>query len=152
MHTSRLLCLNDRYMKHRKLQQGNELMKLNRYGIVPAVVVAFLACILNAPIACAESSKGSDRSRDSSLWSHDNLLAWCVVPFDAKMRGSEERAQMLEKLGFKHFAYDWRDDDIPTFDAEIDALQKHGIDLLAWWFPLEAGDQEAKAILEVFRR
>jgi sugar phosphate isomerase/epimerase len=88
----------------------------------------------------------------ASLWEHDNLVAWCVVPFDAKERGPEERAQMLERLGFNHFAYDWRDKDIPTFDAEIDALQKHGIDLLAWWFPLDADNPQAKTILETFKR
>jgi len=41
---------------------------------------------------------------------------------------------MLEKLGFKTFAYDWREEHVPTFDAEIEALQRHGIKLLAWLF------------------
>jgi len=59
---------------------------------------------------------------------------------------------MLEKLGFRHFAYDWRDKDIPTFDAEIDALGRHGIDLMAWWFPFDADNPLAKETLEVFRR
>ena len=54
----------------------------------------------------------------------DNLVAWCIVPFDAKKRGPEERAAMLERLGFKHFAYDWRAEHIPTFDAEIEALEE----------------------------
>jgi hypothetical protein len=31
---------------------------------------------------------------------------------------------MLEKLGFKNFAYDWREKDVPTFDAEIAALKR----------------------------
>jgi quinoprotein glucose dehydrogenase len=73
----------------------------------------------------------------ASLWSHDNLHAWCIVPFDALHRNSEDRAAMLERLGFKHFAYDWRDGDIPTFDAEIEALQRHHIDLLACWYPAQ---------------
>ncbi len=34
---------------------------------------------------------------------------------------------MLERLGFRHFAYDWRAEHIPTFDAEIEALKKHGV-------------------------
>jgi len=81
----------------------------------------------------------------------DNLLAWCVVPFDARKREPEERAHMLKKLGFRHFAYDWRETDIPNFDAEIKALKRHGIDLLAWWFPLEASDPFATTILEMFK-
>jgi hypothetical protein len=91
-------------------------------------------------------------SQGRSLWTHDNLIAWCVVPFDAKQRGPEERAQMLQKLGFKKFAYDWRPVNIPTFDAEIEAVKRHGIDLFAWWWPLDADDPEAKPTLEVFKR
>src|SRR5690348_8317118 len=56
------------------------------------------------------------------LFARDNLIAWCIVPFDSKKRGPEERAAMLERLGFRHFAYDWRAEHIPTFDAEIEAL------------------------------
>jgi sugar phosphate isomerase/epimerase len=87
-----------------------------------------------------------------SLWAHDNLVAWCVVPFDARKRGPEERAEMLARLGFRNFAYDWRDKDIPTFDGEIDALRRHGVQLFAWWFPFDADNPLAKATLEVFKR
>lgn len=85
------------------------------------------------------------------LFAQENLVAWCLVPFDAKKRGPEERAAMLEKLGFKHFAYDYRAEHIPTWDAEIDALKKHGIELSAWWFPGSLND-EAKKTLELFQR
>lgn len=86
-----------------------------------------------------------------SLYSRDNLVAWCIVPFDAKKRGPEERAAMLEKLGFKHFAYDWRAEHIPTFDAEIDALKKHNVELSAWWFP-NALNKDAQTILSVLEK
>ncbi|MDA0725322.1 MAG: hypothetical protein O3B25_13790 [Verrucomicrobia bacterium] len=38
----------------------------------------------------------------------DNLVAWCIVPFDAKKRGPAERAEMAKRLGFTKIAYDWR--------------------------------------------
>src|SRR5580765_7403199 len=82
-----------------------------------------------------------------NLFAHDNLWAWCIVPFDAKKRGPEERAAMLEKLGFKHFAYDFRPEHVPTFDAEIAACKKHGVAFDAWWFPATLNDS-AKHILE----
>src|SRR6516225_3535734 len=85
------------------------------------------------------------------LFAKDNLMAWCIVPFDAKKRGPEERAAMLEKLGFKHFAYDYRAEHIPTWDEELDALQRHHISLDAWWFPGALND-EAKKTLELFQR
>lgn len=94
----------------------------------------------------------STKLRADDLWSHSNLTAWCVVPFDAKARSPEARARMLTGLGFSHFAYDWRAKDVPTFDAEIDALKQNGIELVAWWFPFDANDPQAKATLETFRR
>lgn len=98
------------------------------------------------------SAESASPPSAGTLWAHDNLLAWCVVPFDANKRGPEERAQMLERLGIKHFAYDWREKDAPTFDAEIEALQRHGIELTGWWFPLAADDPLAKSTLETFKR
>ncbi len=85
------------------------------------------------------------------LFTRSNLVAWCIVPFDAKKRGPEERAAMLEKLGFKLFAYDYRAEHIPTFDAEMEALKRHNVRLLAWWFPGALND-EARNILDVLRR
>lgn len=85
------------------------------------------------------------------LFARTNLMAWCIVPFDAAKRGPEERAAMLERLGIRHFAYDYRAEHIPTFDAEVEALQRHGIALDAWWFPAELND-EARGILGVLQR
>lgn len=121
-------------------------MILNQYRTCTAAVAASLACILVA------SSCGAASEHRESLWAHDNLVAWTVVPFDSQNRGPEERAQMLDHLGFKHFAYDWRPINVPTFEAEIEALQRHHIDLLAWWFPLDASDPAARATLELFQR
>lgn len=83
--------------------------------------------LLLLPLATA--AQGND------LFARTNLAAWCIVPFDAKKRGPEERAAMLERLGFKLFAYDYRAEHIPTFDAELEALRRHNVRLLAWWFP-----------------
>ena len=32
------------------------------------------------------------------LFDRDNLVAWCIVPFDAKKRGPEARVEMLKNL------------------------------------------------------
>ena len=65
----------------------------------------------------------------------DNLVAWCVVPFDGKKRSPEVRAAMLAKLGFKSFAYDWWAEHLPTFGREVAALKANGVALTAVWFP-----------------
>src|SRR5688572_24366106 len=43
------------------------------------------------------------------LFARENLVAWCIVPFDAKQRGPAERAEMLARIGVTRVAYDWRD-------------------------------------------
>jgi quinoprotein glucose dehydrogenase len=85
------------------------------------------------------------------LFDRANLTAWCIVPFDAKKRGPEARAEMMARLGFTHFAYDWRAEHIPQFDEEIETLKRWGIQLSAWWFPA-ALNEEAKAILAALKR
>ena len=87
----------------------------------------------------------------ADLFARANLVAWCIVPFDAKKRGPEERAEMLARIGIRRLAYDYRAEHIPTFDAELDALKKHGIELTAWWFPGALND-EARNILAVIER
>ncbi|MEN8227292.1 MAG: hypothetical protein ABFS38_03990 [Bacteroidota bacterium] len=64
----------------------------------------------------------------------DNLTAWCIVPFDAKERNPEERAEMLQRLGIQSIAYDWRDKHIPEFDEEISQLAKHHIEMTFFWW------------------
>lgn len=87
----------------------------------------------------------------TGLFAPENLVAWCVVPFDAKKRGPEERAAMLAGLGIKRLAYDWREEHVPTFDEEVEAMRRHGIEMTAWWFPGSL-DATAREILAVIRR
>jgi len=104
-----------------------------------------------ATATAAEINPSSTKASSYDLFGRTNLIAWCIVPFDAKKRGPEERAAMMEKLGFKLFAYDYRAEHIPTFDAEMEAIKRHHVRLLAWWFPGALND-EAKLILEVLKR
>lgn len=84
------------------------------------------------------------------LFAKSNLVAWCIVPFDAKNRGPEARAQMLNQLGLRRLAYDYRAEHIPLFEEEIATLARHKIELTAWWFPTALND-EARQILGLLR-
>lgn len=86
-----------------------------------------------------------------NLFDKKNLVAWCIVPFDGKKRGPAERAEMLEELGIKKFAYDYRAEHIPTFEQEIEETRKRGIEITAWWFPMQL-NEEAKHILSVIAK
>ena len=92
---------------------------------------------------CASAAEG--------IFDKSNLAAWCIVPFDSAKRGPEERAAMLEKMGVRKFVYDYRKEHIPQWDEELNALKKHHIELLGWWFP-SAMNEEAKNTLELFKR
>ncbi|OHB70554.1 MAG: hypothetical protein A2V70_07980 [Planctomycetes bacterium RBG_13_63_9] len=103
-----------------------------------------------------QSGQAEDAVRTDSVFSKDNLVAWCIVPFDAKHRGPQQRAEMLQRLGITKLAYDWRQDDVPTFDEEVKELKKHGIELTAFWYAF--GDlhpekhEHLKIILDVLAR
>ena len=102
---------------------------------VQMLLVAALA--IRATFAAADEPAKAPSVKGSKLFEQENLMAWCIVPFDSKRRGPEERAAMLEKLKFSKFAYDYRAEHIPTFDAEGAALTKHSVELSAWGFPTE---------------
>lgn len=84
-------------------------------------------------------------------WSRENVQAWCIVPYDAKKRNPEQRAQMLLDLGIKRYAYDFREEHIPTFDQEVEVMKKAGIEITAWWFPTTL-NKRAELILDVIKR
>lgn len=66
-------------------------------------------------------------------FAHDKLVAWCIVPFDGKKRSPAERAAMLDDLGLRRVAYDWREEHVPTFEQEILEYKRHGLEYFAFW-------------------
>lgn len=87
----------------------------------------------------------------SEIFKDQNLVAWCIVPFDSQKRGPEQRAQMLDELGIKRLAYDYRAEHVASFEEEITTMKKHGIEMTAWWFPTVLND-EAKLILSLIKK
>ena len=81
-----------------------------------------VSCVL--PMVMAILTSGAtfvfgDHHKKTDNLAQENLVAWCIVPFDAKDRGPAERAAMLKRLGLRRVAYDWRDKHVPTFEQEI---------------------------------
>src|SRR5215207_606937 len=106
---------------------------------------------LSLLVACFASPVRAADPPKADVFAQDNLVAWCIVPFDAKKRGPAERVEMLQKLGFKKYAYDWRAEHLPTFDEEVGLLKRAGIELTAVWFPAVLGD-DAKRLLDVIKK
>lgn len=107
-------------------------------GVIIAVGVALAAC------------RGS--AAEAKLWARENLQAWCIVPFDAKKRSPEERAEMLQRIGLRRYAYDFRDEHIPSFDREVEAMRAKGIELTAWWFSNRLDDTARKILATIERQ
>ncbi len=121
-------------------------MKL-RIATLPALIEF---CLVTSMIWCFATGSQA-KAASPGIFDRTNLVAWCIVPFDAKKRGPEERAQLLKRLGLRRLAYDWRAEHIPTFDAEVEACIRNGIELTAWWFPSTL-DNDARTILNVLER
>lgn len=99
-------------------------MKYNSFIRLALMIVTLAAT--STRLAAADAPSIFDRKNLAALW---------IVPYDAKKRGPEERALMLKDLGLSKLAYDWRAEHVGTFDAEVEAMQKHGIEISAWWYP-----------------
>ena len=97
---------------------------------VAAALLVLAGCASNPP---EPELSLPDPLADAGVFSRSNLVAWCIVPFDAAKRGPAERAAMLGRLGLQAVAYDYRDEHIPSFDDEIAALRESDIELSAWW-------------------
>ncbi len=96
-------------------------------------------------------------SRTADLFDRENLVAWCIVPFDAAERTPEQRAGMLEELGITRLAYDYRDRHLASFEEEIRILKEHGIRLQAVWLWVEPRgegllNQANETVLEILER
>lgn len=63
----------------------------------------------------------------------ENLVAWCIVPFDSKMRSPSDRVRMLQQLGITKVAYDWRNVHVKSFEEEFLLYDKNNIELVAFW-------------------
>ena len=85
-------------------------------------------------LAILTSCQQKKKTETTDIFDKENLIAWCIVPFDAAGRSPEERAHMLDELGIAQLAYDYREEHLPSFVEEINVLAAHGIDLRAVWF------------------
>src|SRR5262249_15519578 len=108
-------------------------------------VMGLLLSVGNSTISNVEDDDGKNVP---ALFARKNLIAWCIVPFDAKKRGPEERVAMLKKLMFERYAYGWRADHLPSFERELQLLRDNGIKLQAVWFPAQL-DADARKILDL---
>jgi sugar phosphate isomerase/epimerase len=110
----------------------------------------YAACIFACLMMFSGGSFAQASANTQKIFAKNNIVAWCIVPFDSKNRGPEERAAMLNGLGITKLAYDWREKHIPEFDAELAALKKHHIHLQAFWMLSGTNPQNDKNLQAAF--
>ncbi|MEX1238178.1 MAG: xylose isomerase [Cyclobacteriaceae bacterium] len=84
-------------------------------------------------------SINGQKAKDTPLFAKQNLVAWCIVPFDKMKRNPAERAEMLRELGISQLAWDWRDVHLSAMEEEIKTLRKNNIRLKSVWFWVNGG-------------
>jgi sugar phosphate isomerase/epimerase len=84
-------------------------------------------------VLAVTSARGEEPLPAGGVFAKSNLVAWCIVPFDAKNRDPQQRAEMLQRLGIRKFAYDWRQQHVATFEQEIVEIKKQSIEYYAFW-------------------
>jgi len=98
-----------------------------------ARIVCFCILIFLAACRNTQTPVGNTIS-ELPLLDKNNLVAWCIVPFDSKDRTPADRAAMLKELGISKFAYDWREEHLTTFPDELIALKENDVELSSVWF------------------
>lgn len=103
------------------------------------LAVAICGSFLWTPVfGVAEASAARSTPR-SSLFAQENLVAWCIVPFDNLHRTPVERVAMLKRLGFTQYAWDWRQEHLKDLSTEIKVSREAGIRIRAIWLWIEGG-------------
>lgn len=86
-----------------------------------------LMLIAVSAVSAQKTSKGEN------LFSQKNLIAWCIVPFDNQNRTPQQRIEMLKRLNFSQYAYDWRPKHLESFPLEMKLAKQNGIKVAAVW-------------------
>jgi putative heme-binding domain-containing protein len=97
--------------------------------VLGALLTSLLLSVVTHPVHTAIAQEDSTPTN----FSHEKLVAWCIVPFDGKKRGPAERASMLKRIGLRRVAYDWRQEHVATFEQEIIEYKKQGLEYFAFW-------------------
>ena len=85
------------------------------------------------PLSLTVISLAQKTPKKKDLFAQENLVAWCIVPFDNQHRTPEQRIEMLQRLKFSQYAYDWRHQHLASFAEEIEVAKENNIAITAVW-------------------
>ena len=87
-----------------------------------------------------------------ALFARENLVAWCIVPFDSKKRGPEDRAAMLAAAGVQAVRLRLAGRAHRDVRRRDRRAQEKGIRLDAFWVAPGELNRESRMILDLLKR
>lgn len=93
----------------------------------------FLKSIIFTILIALFSNCAIHKESKKELFNKSNLIPWSIVGFDVKERTPLQRLEMLERLGYKQYAYGYRPKHIPTMQQEWNLAKEKGIAIKAVW-------------------
>lgn len=92
------------------------------------ILLTIIPCVLLTVFSAAQHV-----AKKQDLFAQENLVAWCIVPFDSQQRTPIQRIEMLKRLNFSQYAYDWRHQHLASFAEEIKLAKENKIHIAAVW-------------------
>ena len=102
----------------------------------------------SVPQPAANDATPMKTSGPSSILAPENLLAWCIVPFDSPQRSPDARIAMLKRLGITQYAWDWRAQHLPFLPEEIRLAREAGVRIRGAWIWIDAQSDSVGALSE----
>jgi sugar phosphate isomerase/epimerase len=69
----------------------------------------------------------------TALTAPENLVAWCIVPYDNQARPPAQRIAMLQRLGLRQYVWDWRAEHVAQLPQELAAADAGGVRVRGVW-------------------
>lgn len=118
--------------------KSRHISTMNTKSFFKPTILTMILTVGLQSLLCAQSAANNEK-----LFAKENLVAWCIVPFDNQHRSPQQRVDMLKRLGFTQYAYDWRHEHVSSFREEIKLAKENGIRITAVWMWI---DQETDKV------
>lgn len=107
------------------------------------LVLSVLLPSLQAQPSASESASPAAATAPAlpaALVAPENLLAWCIVPYDSPPRSPAARLAMLRRLGLTQYIWDWRPEHLASLPEELALAREAGIRIRGVWLWIDANN------------
>ncbi|WPR71971.1 hypothetical protein SLW70_02235 [Flavobacterium sp. NG2] len=106
------------------------------------IVVFLLICVVFSACKVVDNKKHDN----NNPFRKANIIPWSIVGFDVKERNPEERIEMIQKLGYKQYAYGYRPQHIPSMKHEWELAKEKRISIQAVWLYINLYKEKVGAL------